>query len=106
MALVRGVPFHKLHPAKRYAIYRAQLIKQATPAERHFQEHLASLGLPYRYQQGFYEPYYRIADFYLPDHNLIVEIDGPCHVPERDRRRDAWFQRVRGIRILRLTNEQ
>ena len=45
-------------------------------------------------------------DFYLPDHNLISEIDGAYHDPERDRQRDEWFTRVRGIPILRLTNEQ
>ena len=60
----------------------------------------------YRFQQGFYSPYYRIVDFYLTDQNLIVEVDGPYHNPEKDRQRDEWFTRVRGIPILRLTNEQ
>jgi very-short-patch-repair endonuclease len=106
MALVRGVPFNRLPLAKRHAIFVAQLKKQRTPAENEFCRYLASLGLPYRYQQGFYRPYYRIADFYLPDHNLIIEIDGPCHNADEDRRRDAWFERVRRIRIVRLTNEQ
>jgi very-short-patch-repair endonuclease len=106
MALVRGVPFSRLPFAARHSIYKAQLKNQATPAENCFLRHLATLGITYRFQQGFYTPYYRIADFYLPDHNLIVEIDGPCHDAEKDRRRDEWFTRVRGIPILRLTNEQ
>lgn len=38
--------------------------------------------------------------------NLIIEIDGPCHDPQKDRRRDEWFTRVRGIPVLRLTNEE
>ena len=68
--------------------------------------YLASLGLSYRFQQGFYTPFYRIADFYLPTLNIIIELDGPCHDPEKDKSRDQWFERVRGIMTLRLTNDQ
>jgi very-short-patch-repair endonuclease len=77
-----------------------------TPAENRFCCYLAARGLSYRFQQGFYTPFYRIVDFYLPDHNLIVEIGGPCHDADKDRHRDSWFQSVRRIEILRLTNEQ
>jgi len=42
----------------------------------------------------------------LPKHNLIIEIDGPCHDPEKDKRRDEWFTRERRIKIIRFTNEQ
>jgi very-short-patch-repair endonuclease len=106
MARVGGVPFSKLPPAKQHAIFVAQRKQRATPAENVFCSYLASLGLSYRFRQGFYTPYYRIADFYLPTFNVIIEIDGPCHDPEKDRRRDTWFEQVRGIRTLRLTNEQ
>jgi very-short-patch-repair endonuclease len=92
--------------ATRHCKNRATLLKKATPAERVFCCYLASLGFAYRQQQGFYSPYYRIVDFYLPDHNLAIEIDGAYHDPERDLRRDEWFTRVRGIPILRLTNDQ
>ncbi len=92
--------------AARHSIYKAQLKKQTTPAEHAFCCHLASRGITYRFQQGFYSPYYRIVDFYLPEQNLIIEIDGPCHDPEKDRKRDEWFTSVRDIPILRLTNEQ
>lgn len=92
---------------KRHAINVARLRKAATESELVFQDFLASLGVPYRFQQGFYSPYYRIVDFYLPEHKLAIEIDGPSHQdPGHDRRLDAWFERVRGINILRLTNEQ
>jgi len=106
MARVEGVPFSKLPRAKQFAIFVAQRKQRATPAENLFCSYLASLGLSYRFQQGFYTPYYRIADFYLPAYNIIIEIDGPCHDPETDQRRDRWFEQVRGIRTLRLTNEQ
>lgn len=99
--------FCQLPLKKRHAINVARLRKAATEAELAFQDFLASLGAPYRFQQGFYTPYYRIVDFYLPEHKLAIEIDGPSHQnPSHDRRMDAWFERVRGIKILRLTNEQ
>jgi very-short-patch-repair endonuclease len=106
MARVAGIPFSKLSREKQHAIFVAQRKQRATPAENLFCSYLASLGLSYRFQQGFYIPCYRIADFYVPSLNIIIEIDGPCHDPEKDRRRDEWFERVRGIRTLRLTNEQ
>lgn len=106
MALVKGVRFSKLPRAKQHAIFVAQRKQRATPAENLFCCYLASLGLSYRFQQGFYTPYYRIADFYLPDQNVIIEIDGLCHDPIEDRRRDAQFEHARGIRTIRLTNEQ
>src|SRR6476620_4781556 len=71
-----------------------------------FRTYLAALRLPFRHQQGFYTPLYRIADFYLPEQQLIIEIDGPCHDPAKDRRKDERFLKELGIRTLRLTNEQ
>ena len=44
--------------------------------------------------------------FLFPAQNLVIEIDRPCHDSEKDFRRDEWFARERGIRILRFTNEQ
>lgn len=85
---------------------RATLLKKATPAERAFCCYLATLGFAYRQQQGFYTPFYRIADFYLPDQNLIIEIDGSYHNAEADKVKDERFLAARGIRTLRLTNEQ
>lgn len=92
--------------ATRHCRNRATRLKKATPAQRVFCCYLESLGFAYRQQQGFFQPYYRIVDFYLPDHHLIIEIDGPYHDAEEDRRRDEWFTKVRGIPILRLTNKQ
>src|SRR5438309_2104960 len=36
------------------------------------------------FQQGFYS-HYRIVDFYLPDHNPIIEIDGRYYDAASDR---------------------
>jgi len=106
MALVAGIPFSKLHRAKRHAIFVAQRKERITPAEDWFCRYLASLGPSYRFQQGFFTPHYRIVDFFFPDQNIIIEIDGACHDPEKDSRRDEWFTRERGIKILRFTNGQ
>lgn len=101
-----GRAFNRLPLGKRHEIYAAQLRKQATPAENLFRAHLAALGLPYRFQHGVFKPHYRIVDFYLPEQNLIVEIDGPYHDREKDLKRDEELQKTQGVRILRLTNEQ
>jgi very-short-patch-repair endonuclease len=99
--------FCQLPLKKRHAINVARLRKSATIAEVKFRDFLATLGAPYRFQHGFYKPYYRIVDFYFPEHQLVVEIDGPSHQDlARDRRMDGWFERERGIKIVRLTNEQ
>lgn len=91
---------------RRHAIYVQKLRRNATEAEHGFCCYLASLGLDYRFQQGFYHPFVRIADFHIPALNLIIEIDGPWHDAEKDRRRDEWFTRERGIKVIRFTNEQ
>lgn len=41
----------------------------------------------------------------MPHQNLIIEIDGPCHDPEKDRGRDESFEGVGGTETVRLTNE-
>jgi hypothetical protein len=46
--------FCQLPLGKRYSINVARLRKAATPAELAFKTFLASLGAPYRFQQGFY----------------------------------------------------
>jgi very-short-patch-repair endonuclease len=101
-----GRAFNRLPLGKRHEVYAAQLRKQATPAENLFRANLAALGLPYRFQHGFFKPRYRIVDFYLPDQDLIVEIDGPYHDSEADRQQDLEFEQFHGIHVLRLSNDQ
>lgn len=87
---------------------REKLLASTTDAERAFARYLARLGVRFTEQQGFYTPCYRIADFYLPEQNLIIEIDGGYHkaTTAKDRLKDAAFLEARGIRTLRLTNDQ
>lgn len=46
-----------------------------------------------------------IVDFYCPEGRLAVEIDGPTHLDEADRRRDRNL-RLRGIQVIRFTNDE
>jgi len=84
-----------------------ELRRQMTPEEKllwtYLRAHRKS-GLHFRRQQviaGF------IVDFYCHKASLVVEVDGPIHErnPEYDRERDAILQ-GRGLRVLRVTNEQ
>lgn len=56
---------------------------------------LSSMGINYIYQ---YEVITKITtrwvDFYIPDYNLIVEIDGKEHTPNKDRDRDLEIKEV------------
>jgi very-short-patch-repair endonuclease len=101
-----GRAFNQIPLGKRHETYADQLRKQATPAENAFRAHLAALGLPYRFQHGFFKPKHRIVHFYLPEQTLIVEIDGPYHGATADRQHDEALTRESGVRILRVTNEQ
>lgn len=75
-------------------------------AELIFERWLSKLGIRYRYQ-WLLEPY--IADFYLPDVGVVIEIDGDSHDKQReyDGRRDrAMLRRLDVVEIVRYTNEE
>ncbi len=50
-----------------------------------------------------------IADFWAPEIDLVIEVDGGQHLDEAGKRydagRDAWFRR-RGVRVVRYDNLQ
>ena len=79
--------------------------KGPTPSERLLWRALCGkqLGVRVRRQHPLH-PY--IADFYIPSHKLVVEVDGGVHdgveARERDARRDAELVRVYGVRVLRI----
>lgn len=78
-----------------------------TPAEKILWEVLRGkrcAGLKFRRQQiieGF------IADFFCPAKNLVIEVDGPIHEREEQKKKDehrcAVFK-TRGLQELRFTN--
>jgi very-short-patch-repair endonuclease len=48
-----------------------------------------------------------IADFYIKDHRIVIEVDGEYHFfrEKQDRKRDAAMK-AHNIRVLRFTNHQ
>jgi very-short-patch-repair endonuclease len=84
-----------------------ELRKRMTPEERLLWQHLRDnrlVGLHFRRSQvidGF------IADFYCHATGVVLEVDGKVHdyQPDYDRERDAILRR-RGLRVLRLKNEE
>jgi len=83
------------------------LRSQPTEAEKRLWHFLRAekLGVKFRRQaaMGAY-----IVDFVCFSHSLIVELDGPQHVEdkgkERDARRTAWLA-SRGFRVIRFRNQ-
>ena len=46
-----------------------------------------------------------IVDFYCPEANLVIEIDGPSHADQTDKdlMRTQWLEE-QGLQVLRITN--
>lgn len=45
---------------------------------------------------------YFLADYFFPDHNLVVEIDSDMHDPWYDSARDEYMNVVYGLQVMRL----
>lgn len=96
---------------RRNSLYLAeQKYKNITGSEIRFGYILCENGIEFMYQKGFFSPFHRIADFYIPNKKLIIEIDGGYHkepyYQEKDRMKDVAFLKNRGIKTVRLLNEQ
>ncbi|HMO75444.1 MAG TPA: endonuclease domain-containing protein [Sphingopyxis sp.] len=83
--------------------YAHKMRRQPTEAEKRLWRHLSGAGLDgHKFRrQAILGPY--IADFYCPQKNLAVEIDGDTHVPEADATRDEALGK-KGIKVVRVTN--
>ena len=84
--------------------YAHTMRRQPTEAEKRLWRYIsgAKLGGHKFRRQAILGPY--IADFCCPQKNLAVEIDGDTHIIEADATRDAEL-RTRGIKVMRVTNE-
>jgi adenine-specific DNA-methyltransferase len=94
------------HALRRQTVLARQHRNNPTPAEAALWQHLRRRQLDghcFRRQRPI-GPYF--ADFFCVAAKLVVEIDGTSHPgrERRDRLRDT-FLRKRGIRVLRVTNE-
>lgn len=77
-----------------------------TKHEAILETEVAKLGIPYRFQHPF-QGGRIIADFYIPDWSLVIEVDGKSHTTPKQKAKDAaneaWY-RTQGILCVRVTN--
>ena len=85
--------------------FSQELRKRMTPEEKHlWYDFLQYLPLTIHRQKviGHY-----IADFYIPEAKIVIELDGAQHFEpkhaEKDRKRDAYMNGL-GILVLRYVN--
>jgi very-short-patch-repair endonuclease len=92
---------------KRNNRYVQQLRNKATPEEVVVGRWLLTQDIYFIFQKGFFKPFHRIVDFYLPRRG-ILEIDGGYHnnTEEKDSRKDYLWNRDRYMPTIRITNEQ
>jgi very-short-patch-repair endonuclease len=84
-----------------------EMAKNMTRPERILWSHLRNRKLDARfYKQRPLLGY--IADFWCPSANLVVEVDGPCHLTRKayDAYRDMVFKSRRGITTMRFTDQE
>lgn len=91
---------------------RNNLIKNATPQELKTKVLLRELNVAYEFQKIYYTGMgYYIVDFYLPDYNIIIEIDGSQHLNSFNSRKDRlrtenliYIHKIK--RIIRFNNDE
>lgn len=83
------------------------LRKKATKEEVIVGKWLLQQNIYFIFQKGFFNPFHRIVDFYLPRRG-IVEVDGGYHndIKDKDDNKDYLWNKYRYMRTLRITNEQ
>lgn len=84
-----------------------QMRKEPTLAESHLWKFIRNkqiLGYKFRRQHSIDR---FIVDFYCPDANLIIEVDGPIHdyTPNEDALRQAYLESL-NLTVLRFTNDE
>ncbi len=88
--------------------FAAELREKGTQYEKVARQALINRGIHFWFQKLFH-PY--IADFYLPDRNIVLEIDDKSHYTKdgliKDAIRTADLKRKHGIlEVVRWTNRQ
>lgn len=89
---------------------KAKLIEKATESELIFKKRLEDAGIRFMFQKGYIAgDFYCIVDFYIPKpHRTAIEIDGPYHAADEQKRKD-WakdkYLNSRKIKVIRIKNE-
>lgn len=92
--------------------YRYQLKKTATKPERKVKAILKDLGIEYKFQWIFFgKKRFVIADFYIPTHEVVLEIDGKDHYKEDKLIYDEYrtkflMNRCNILEVIRFPNAQ
>lgn len=78
-----------------------------TPAEKEMRRLLIEEGVTHIFQYVMFLSFvsYRIADFYLPEYRVAVELDGSAHDIPEIRAYDDKKDRLTKIQVLRFRNE-
>jgi very-short-patch-repair endonuclease len=90
--------------------YCEELRKRATKAEKHFRRLLGNLKIRFVFQKVIPNSHsFYIVDFYLPDTECCIEIDGEYHNDPiqkwKDSQRDKFLE-SKGYQAIRFTNEE
>lgn len=88
--------------------YRNNLILRITKEEFVLKSWFEFNKIRFMFQKGFLKPFHRIADFYIPNRKLIIEVDGGYHelIKKQDELKDFLFKQKRGMKTIRIKNEQ
>ena len=81
--------------------YRKDLVRKITPQEAVFKSFLDDYHIKYKFQKiEFYGNKFYIVDFYLPDFNVVIEIDGNHHYTSEYLVSDA--ERTKCLKLLKI----
>ena len=88
---------------------KEELIQKSTIAEKIIKHKLKELDIKFEFQKIIKNnKYFRIVDFYIPEYNLILEIDGDYHLDkkqkESDEKRTYYLTLLGYNKILRIDN--
>jgi very-short-patch-repair endonuclease len=97
----------KQNKANQYADARR---KNPTPAEKYFRKLLVATGIRFKSEKVVYkQKSFYIVDFYIPDKNLCIELDGGYHEDPKQKQKDFLRDKYllgQGYQNWRMTNEE
>lgn len=104
----------KLSTKELASLYQKENKKRTTRSERIMEQLLNKFKISNEKQKIFFygekEEYFYLADFYLPDLGIVIEVDGKYHnTPEQQKRdfyKDEHYTKTLKLKLLRITNEK
>jgi very-short-patch-repair endonuclease len=90
---------------------KKELDKNSTPAENRMKNLLKKKQFKFEKNKVFMNgDYFYFADFYLPELDLVIEIDGKYHETEKqmkvDYYKDRYYTETKKLKLLRITNKK